>query len=180
MLFSNEFFASLWETSASREEPSWIIHEKRLGHRRQSLCCLEPKNASWRHWGTPSIFSEKESFIYLWSLEFRSWLRPRAVIRNFVFTSENLSLFRVLSPSSTFSCTTIASLFAYFKCSVSYCCSRENETWRQYLEQWQAFTCNDETFDKKLTNCSPILLPYNISIIVKLKGHIKGRLISRI
>ena len=25
-----------------------------------------------------------------------------------------------------------------------------------------------------------ILLPYNISIILKLKGHIKGRLISRI
>ena len=25
-----------------------------------------------------------------------------------------------------------------------------------------------------------ILLPYNVSIILKLKGHIKGRLISRI
>ena len=32
------------------------------------------------------------------------------------------------------SCTTIASIFAYVKCIVSYCCSRENETWRQCLE----------------------------------------------
>ena len=31
-------------------------------------------------------------------------------------------------------CATIASVFAYFKCIASYCCSRENETWRQYLE----------------------------------------------
>ena len=36
-----------------------------LGHRRQSLCCLEtqnapPRNATWRHWQTPSdIFKEK-------------------------------------------------------------------------------------------------------------------------
>ena len=33
-----------------------------------------------------------------------------------------------------FSCTTMVSIFAYFKCIVSYCCSRENETWKQYLE----------------------------------------------
>ena len=30
-----------------------------------------------------------------------------------MFTSESLSLFRVLSPSFIFSCTTIASIFAY-------------------------------------------------------------------
>ena len=53
----------------------------RLGHRRRSLCCLETQNAPWRHWRMPSIYSEKERFIYLWSLEFRSWLRPRAVSR---------------------------------------------------------------------------------------------------
>ena len=53
----------------------------RLGHRRRSLCCLETQNAPWRHWRIPSIYSEKERFIYLWSLEFRSWLRPRAVSR---------------------------------------------------------------------------------------------------
>ena len=34
-----------------------------------------------RHWRTPSIYLEKERFIYLWDLEFRSWLRPRAVSR---------------------------------------------------------------------------------------------------
>ena len=38
----------------------------------------------------------------------------------------------VLSPKFIFSCTTIASIFAYVKCIVSYCCSRENETLRQY------------------------------------------------
>ena len=38
----------------------------------------------------------------------------------------------VLSPSFIFSCITIASSFAYVKCIVSYCCSRENETLRQY------------------------------------------------
>ena len=32
-------------------------------------------------WLTPSTYSEKERFIYLWSLEFRSWLRQRAVSR---------------------------------------------------------------------------------------------------
>ena len=39
-------------------------------------------------------------------------------VRNFVFTSESLSLFRVLSLSSMFLCTTITSIFAYFKCIV--------------------------------------------------------------
>ena len=53
----------------------------RLGHRRRSLCCLETQNAPWRHWLLPSRNSEEERFIYLWSLEFRSWLRPRAVSR---------------------------------------------------------------------------------------------------
>ena len=37
----------------------------------------------------------------------------------------------VLSPKFIFSCTTIASIFAYVKCIVRYCCSRENETLRQ-------------------------------------------------
>ena len=32
----------------------------------------------------------------------------------------------------------------------------------------------------QLLSVALILLPYNISIILKLKGHIKGRLISRI
>ena len=51
-----------------------------------------------------------------------------------MFTNVSLSLFRVLSPSFIFSRITIASIFAYVKCIVSYCCSRENETWRQALE----------------------------------------------
>ena len=97
-----------------------------------------------------------------------------------MFTSESLSLIRILSPSSIFLCTTIASIFAYFKCIVSFCCSRENETWKHNPEQWEAFTCNDETSDKKLTNCSPNFTALLISIILKLKGYIKGRLISRI
>ena len=43
------------------------------------------------------------------------------------------------------------------------------------------YYATDETSDKKVMNCSPlILLSYSISIILKLKGHIKGRLISRI
>ena len=33
---------------------------------------------------------------------------------------------------------------------------------------------------KKLTNCSPYFTDLNIPIILKLKGNIKGRLISRI
>ena len=37
----------------------------RLGHRRRSLCCLETQNAPWRHWRIPSIYSQKERFIYL-------------------------------------------------------------------------------------------------------------------
>ena len=47
----------------------------RPGHRQRSLCCLVKENAPWRHWRIPSIYSERD----LWSLEFRSWLRPRAV-----------------------------------------------------------------------------------------------------
>ena len=39
-----------------------------------------------------------------------------------------------LSPSFIFSCTTIANIFAYVKCIVSYCCSPENKTLRQYPE----------------------------------------------
>ena len=62
---------------------SWIIHG-RAGHQRQSLCCPETQNglwrsATWRHWRTPSIYSEKERSIYLWRIAFCIWLRPRAV-----------------------------------------------------------------------------------------------------
>ena len=42
-----------------------------------------------------------------------------------------------------FSRTTIANISAYFKCIVSYCCSPENETWKQ------------EISEKKIANCSP-------------------------
>ena len=49
----------------------------RLGHRRRSLCCLETQNAPWRHWRIPSIYSKRD----LWSLQFRSWLRPHVVSR---------------------------------------------------------------------------------------------------
>ena len=49
----------------------------RLGHRRQSLCCLKTQNTPWRYWRTPSIYSRKD----LWRSEFCSWLRPRAVSR---------------------------------------------------------------------------------------------------
>ena len=38
----------------------------------------------------------------------------------------------VLSPSFIFSWTTIANISAYFQCIVSYCCSSENETWKEY------------------------------------------------
>ena len=44
----------------------------------ESLCCLETQNALWRHWRTPSIYSEKDLFM---KPQFRSWLRPRAVSR---------------------------------------------------------------------------------------------------
>ena len=56
---------------------TWKLCFTRLGHRRRSLCCLETQNAPWRHRRIPSIYSERD----LWSLEFRSWLRPRAVSR---------------------------------------------------------------------------------------------------
>ena len=45
-----------------------------------------------------------------------------------VFKAVFFLLFRVLSPSFMFLCTTIASIFAYFRCNYSYSCSRENET----------------------------------------------------
>ena len=48
-------------------------------------------------------------------------------IRNFVFTSESFSLFRVWSLSSIFLWTTIANISAYI---VIYYCSRENETFK--------------------------------------------------
>ena len=54
------------------------------GHQRQSLCCLETQNvpwrsATWRHWRTPNICSEKGRFIYLRLIAFCIWLRPHAV-----------------------------------------------------------------------------------------------------
>ena len=64
-------------------------------------------------------------------------LRPPQ-FTNFAFTSESYS--GVLSPSFIFSWTTIANISAYFKCFVSYCCSRENETWRQYPLNNEALT----------------------------------------
>ena len=48
--------------------------------------------------------------------------------RSWLMVSSLIWLFRVLSPSFMFLCTTIASIFAYFKCIDSYSCSRENET----------------------------------------------------
>ena len=39
----------------------------------------------------------------------------------------------------------IGGIFAYFICIVSYCCSCENETWRQYPWIMRAFTFKDET-----------------------------------
>ena len=98
-------------------------------------------------------------------------------VGNFVFTRESLSLFRVLSPSFIFSCTTIASSFAHLYCIVIYCCWRENDN-----------TLNNERLSLVMTKLpiknygieALVLLPYNMSIILKLKSHIKGRLISRI
>ena len=54
----------------------------------------------------------------LYGCKFSSWLMVNSLIW----------LFRVLYPSFMFLCTTIASIFAYFKCIDSYSCSRENET----------------------------------------------------
>ena len=52
----------------------------RLGHPRQSLCCLETKNGFMASLpDTRHIFRERN--IYLRNLELRSWLRPRAVSR---------------------------------------------------------------------------------------------------
>ena len=61
---------------------------------------------------------------------------------NLLFFSSEVSCLQVRAPlysgyclqASYFRETTIASIFAYLKCIVSYYCLRENETWRQYLE----------------------------------------------
>ena len=41
-------------------------------------------------------------------------------------------------------------------------------------------SCKHPIFDKILVNCSPYFAAYNTSMILKLKGHIKGRLILKI
>ena len=68
---------------------------------------------------------------------------------------------------------TIANISTYFKCIVCYCCSRENETWRQY-------SCKHETPNKKLTNCSNYFTVLQCINNLETQGHIKRRLISRI
>ena len=50
------------------------------------------------------------------------------LISSWLMVNSLIWLFRVLSPSLMFLCTTIARIFAYFKCIDSYSCSRENET----------------------------------------------------
>ena len=44
----------------------------------------------------------------------------------------------------------------------------------------RGLTCKHKTSDKKLAKCRLILLSYDISIILKLKGDIKRRLISKL
>ena len=40
-------------------------------------------------------------------------------------------------------------------------------------------SCKHTIFDKILVTCNPYFAAYNTSMILRLKGHIKGRLISR-
>ena len=67
------------QTMNKHNSLSWIIHEMHLGHRQQSLCCLEMQNTPWRHWRTPSIYLWKDWF--MGHSLFCSWLRPGAVSR---------------------------------------------------------------------------------------------------
>ena len=71
-----------------------------------------------------------------------------------IITCLKLTSSSQLSPSFIFSWTTIASISAYFKSIVSYCCSHEKETWKPY--HWIMRGCTYNT-------C--------VSIILKLKGH---------
>ena len=111
----------------------------------------------------------------------------RATIRyffigSFVITSESLSLFKALSPSFIFTWTT-ATNNAFDICkNASYCYARKFETWRQYgtLNNERLTFVNTKFLPKYWRIVALILLPYNISIILKLKGHIKGRLILKI
>ena len=73
---------------------------------------------------------------------------------------ESLSLLRILSPSFIFSCKTIVSIL---------------HSWRQYLEWWEAFTCNDETSDKKLANCSPYFTALQYINNLKTKRALKRK-----
>ena len=68
---------------------------------------------------------------------------------------------------------TIANISAYYKCIVSYCCSRENETWRQY-------SCKHKTSNKKLTNCSSYFTALQCINNLETQRSHKRRLISRI
>ena len=73
-----------------------------------------------------------------------------------VLSVENLSLFRILSPSFIFSWTTIANISASFKCIVSYCCLWANETWRQRpLNNERRVLLVNTKFPTKLANFSP-------------------------
>ena len=73
-----------------------------------------------------------------------------------MFTSENLSLFRILSPSSIFSWTTIASIFAYFKCIVSFSAVPVKMKLGDNTlnNEWLLLVMTKLSI-KKLTNCSP-------------------------
>ena len=95
-----------------------------------------------------------------------------------MFTSESLSLFRA-----------IVSKFHIFVHNDSYHISNallvtavhdvKMKLGDNILKYWEAFTWKDETSDNKLSNCSLYFtaLQYT-SIILKLRGHRKGRLIS--
>ena len=79
---------------------------------------------------------------------------------------------RVLSPSFIFTWKVVNNNAVEIYKNASYCCTGKYETWRQY--PWimrEALTC------KRIIPFI-LLLRYNISIILKLKGHIKWRLIS--
>ena len=69
----------------------------------------------------------------------------------------------VLSPSFIFTLTAITNNAFEICTNASYCWPRNYETWRHY--SWIMRGSH---------------LSYNMSIILKLKGHMKGRLISKI
>ena len=91
---------------------------------------------------------------FIWPFSFKIidilWSsKIRATIRYFFFPEISCLLVRasyyseVFSPSFILWWTKIANISAYFKCIVSYCCSRENKTWKQCPEKWEALTCKE-------------------------------------